>query len=45
MCVCITVIMLCIRPCQAVPDNVHQLHVQQPSTYEKQETAYAVLGS
>ena len=33
--------------CQAhtVPDNVHQLHVQQPSTYEKTEAASAVLGS
>jgi len=33
--------------CQAhtVPDNVHQLHVQQPSTYEKPEAASAVLGS
>ena len=33
--------------CQAhtVPDNVHQLHVQQPSTYEKPEAANAVLGS
>jgi hypothetical protein len=31
--------------CQAVPDNVHQPHVQQPSTYEKQEAASAVLGS
>jgi len=28
-----------------VPDNVHQLHVQQPSTYEKPEAANAVLGS
>jgi len=28
-----------------VPDNVHQLHVQQPSTYEKTEAASAVLGS
>ena len=27
------------------PDNVHQLHVQQPSTYEKPEDASAVLGS
>jgi hypothetical protein len=27
------------------PDNVHQLHVQQPSTYEKPENASAVLGS
>ena len=33
--------------CQAqyVPDNVHQLHVQQPSTCEKPEAASAVLGS
>ena len=31
--------------CQALPDNVHQLHVQQPSTYEKSEAASAVLGS
>jgi len=29
----------------SVPDNVHQLHVQQPSIYEKPETASAVLGS
>jgi hypothetical protein len=28
-----------------VPDNVHQLHVQQPSTYAKPEAASAVLGS
>jgi len=28
-----------------VPDNVHQLHVQQPSRYEKSEAASAVLGS
>jgi len=28
-----------------VPDKVYQLHVQQPSTYEKPETASAVLGS
>jgi len=28
-----------------VPDDVHQLHVQQPSTYEKPEAASAVLGS
>jgi len=27
-----------------VPDNVHQPHVQQPSTYEKPEAASAVLG-
>jgi uncharacterized protein YqjF (DUF2071 family) len=27
--------------CQAVPD-VHQLHIQQPSTYEKPEAASAV---
>jgi hypothetical protein len=33
--------------CQAqyVLDNVHQLHVQQPSTYEKPVAASAVLGS
>jgi len=33
--------------CQAhtVPDIVHQLHVQQPSTYEKPKAASAVLGS
>jgi len=33
--------------CQAhtVPDNVHQLHVQHPPTYEKPEAARAVLGS
>jgi len=33
--------------CQAhiVPDNVHQLHVQQPPTYKKPEAASAVLGS
>ena len=33
--------------CQAqyAPDNVHQLHVQQLSTYEKPEAASAVLGS
>jgi len=29
----------------AVPDNVHQLHVQQPSTYERPEAASAVLCS
>jgi hypothetical protein len=29
----------------AVPDDVHQLHVQQLSTYEKPEAASAVLGS
>jgi hypothetical protein len=28
-----------------VPDNVHQIHVQQLSTYEKPEAASAVLGS
>jgi len=28
-----------------VPDNVHQLHVYQTSTYEKPEAANAVLGS
>ena len=33
--------------CQAqyVPDNVRQIHVQQPSMYEKLEAASAVLGS
>jgi hypothetical protein len=33
--------------CQAhtVPGHVHQLHVQQPSTYEKPEAASAVVGS
>jgi len=33
--------------CQAhnMPDNVHQLHLQQPSTYEKPEAASEVLGS
>jgi len=30
---------------QHVPDNVHQLHIQQPSTYEKPKAASAVLGS
>jgi len=29
----------------SAPDNVHQLHVQQPSTYEKPEADSAVLGS
>jgi hypothetical protein len=33
------------RQAQYVPDNVHQLHVHQPSTYEKPEAASAVLGS
>jgi hypothetical protein len=28
-----------------VPHNVHQLHVQQPSTYKKPEATSAVLGS
>jgi len=28
-----------------VPDNVHQLHVQQPSTYKKLEAVSAALGS
>jgi hypothetical protein len=31
--------------CYVRPDNVHQLHVQQPSTYEKPEAASEVLGS
>jgi hypothetical protein len=30
--------------CQ-VPDNIHQLHVQQPFMYAKPEAANAVLGS
>jgi len=34
-----------IQQCINVPDNVHQLHVQQPSTYEKPEAASAVFGS
>ena len=29
----------------SVPDNVYQLHVQQPSMYQKPEAASAVLGS
>jgi len=29
----------------SVPDNAHQPHVQQYSTYEKPEAASAVLGS
>jgi hypothetical protein len=28
-----------------VPDNVHQLHVEQPFMYEKPEAVSAVLGS
>jgi hypothetical protein len=28
-----------------VPENVHQLHVQQPSTYANPKAASAVLGS
>jgi len=31
--------------CQAEPDKVHQLHVQQLSTYKKAETPSAVLNS
>ena len=31
--------------CQALSDNVHQLHFQQPSTYAKPEAASSVLGS
>jgi hypothetical protein len=30
---------------QNVPDNVQQLRIQQPSTYERPEAASAVLGS
>jgi len=29
----------------SVPDNVHQLHVQQTSMYENPEATGAVLGS
>jgi hypothetical protein len=32
-------------PSHTLPDSVHQLHVQQPSTYAKPEAASAVLGS
>jgi hypothetical protein len=34
-----------IRVRHSVPDNIHQLHVQQPSTYEKPEAASAAFGS
>jgi adenylosuccinate synthase len=34
-----------MQQCNTVPDNVHQLRVQQPATYEKPEVASAVLGS
>jgi hypothetical protein len=40
----ITIIMMDVVR-HTVPDNVHQLHVKQPSTYEKPEAASAVLGS
>ena len=30
---------------QFLPDKVHQLHVQQPSTYAKPEAVSVVLGS
>jgi hypothetical protein len=33
------------QPQYPAPDNVHQLHVQQPYMYEKPEAASAVLGS
>jgi hypothetical protein len=33
------------RQAHTVPDKVHQLHVQQPPTYEKPEAASAVLDS
>ena len=33
------------RQAHTVPDNVHQLHIQQPSTYEKPKAASAVLDS
>jgi len=35
----------CNNVSKCVPDNVHQLHVQQPYTYKKPEAAIAVLGS
>jgi hypothetical protein len=34
-----------IPPNITVPDNIHQLHVQQPSTYKKPEAASVVVGS
>jgi len=37
--------MLMVDVVRQVPYNVHHLHVQQPSTYEKPEAASAVLGS
>ena len=36
---------MCSALSHTVPDNIHQLHVQQPSTYETPEAASAVLGS
>jgi hypothetical protein len=49
---CETVNLMFVDPCiivqfrhTCVPDNVHQLHVQQPSTYKKPEATSAVLGS
>jgi hypothetical protein len=33
------------RRCQALPDSIQQLHVQQPSIYAKREAANVVLGS
>jgi hypothetical protein len=35
----------CQVVCQALPDSVQQLHVQQPSAYAKPEAASAALGS
>ena len=32
-------------PSHTLPDNVQQLHVQQPATYAKPEAACAILGS
>jgi hypothetical protein len=34
-----------LERCWSWSDNIHQLQVQQPSTYEKPEAASAVLGS
>jgi hypothetical protein len=36
---------LCQAECHTLPDNFHQLQVQQTPTYEKPEFVSAVLGS
>jgi hypothetical protein len=38
------VVVVVVRQGNTVPDNVQQLHIQQPSTYKKPEAANAVLG-